>query len=82
MQGEFGQGLTALHFVAADGRFVNHCEGVGANTCILHNEMLFYVTFLLSHVNLTPSYTKSVHSSANMTVLEILGENSLEKLVW
>jgi hypothetical protein len=35
--------------------------------------MLFYVTFLLSHVNLTPPRIELAYRSANLSILEILG---------
>jgi hypothetical protein len=52
--------------------------------CIHHQAFSFFIinycfmlTFLLSPINLTPPYIKSIYHLANLNFLEILGYNSL-----
>jgi hypothetical protein len=42
--------------------------------------MLFYVTFLLSAVNLPPPYIELAYRSANLSILEILGYKNGSKV--
>jgi hypothetical protein len=41
-----------------------------------HNKILFYVTFLLSPVNLAPPYMKSAYCLANLSNIVILKYNT------